>query len=375
MSNIITFDQLSKDIFAKYDATYDEAKNLMIDLFTGNLDGLSKNEANDKLRNLLKGCYGLDGIEKPTPRQLRYAHAEHDRQVYQIIEEAIDITVSLGLQENEWFNALVNMKNLAAGDENLFVVEDDNVVLSIARMGKRHHDTILQRLMPGRTYSIDTDVYGAAVGADIDLFILGREPWDKLVRKITEAFVKKIQNLLFAEVSAAVNQLPVQTGFVDSGALANTATVRAQFNKIPMNVSIANNNADVVIMGTMLALQQLENLIQINWIADSMKEDVANNSRLGNYGRYNLVEIPQRFKTLTTAGPTYEFANDKLYFFATGENKIVDFVDVGETIIDQIDERGEANGRIDDTKKYEAQREFGCAFRPGTYFGCWTITQ
>lgn len=374
MSNIILFDQLSKDVFAKYDATYEEAKNLMIDLFTGNLQGLSQAEANEKLRNLLKGCYGLDGVEKPTARQLRYAHLEHDRQVYQIIEEAIDLTVTLGLQENEWFNALVNSKNLSAGDENLFVVEEDNVILSIARMGKRHHDTILQRLMPGRTYSIDTDIYGAAVGADIDLFILGREPWDKLVRKITEAFVKKIQRMLFTEVNNAVNKLPVQNGFVDSGALANTPAVRSAFNAIPMNVSIANNNADVTIMGTMLALQQLENLIQINWIADSMKEDVANNSRLGNYGRYNLVEIPQRFKTLTTAGPTYEFDNNKLYFFASGENKIVDFVDVGETIIDQVDERGEANGRIDDTKKYEVQREFGVAFRPGVYFGQWTIT-
>lgn len=374
MSNIITFDQLSKDIFAKYDATYEEAKNLMIDLFTGNLVGMSKAEANDKLRNLLKGCYGLDGVERPTARQLRYAHIDHDRQVYAIIEEAIDITVSLGLSANEWFNVLVNNKNIAQGDENLFVVEEDNVILSVARMGKRHHDTILQRLMPGRTYSIDTDVYGAAVGADIDLFLLGREPWDKLVTKVTEVFIQTIQRLIFTEVGNAATKLPVQTGFVDSGALTNTPTVRAQFNKIPMNVSIANNNADVVIMGTMLALQQLENLIQINWIADSMKNDVANNSRLGNYGRYNLVEIPQKFATLTTAGPTYEFDNNKLYFFASGENKIIDFVDVGETIIDEVNDRGEATGRVDDTKKYEAQREFGVAFRPGRYFGQWTIT-
>lgn len=183
-----------------------------------------------------------------------------------------------------------------------------------------------------------------------------------------------IQDLLFTEVINAVAKIPVQTGFVDSGQLTNTAIVRKQFNKIPMNVSIANDNADVIIMGTMLALQELENLIQINWIADSMKEDVANNSRLGNYGRYNLVEIPQRFKTLTSAGPTYVFPNDKLFFFANGENKIIDFVDVGETIIDEVNERGEANGRIDDTKKYEIQREFGAAFRPGRYFGQWTIT-
>lgn len=374
MPKIITFNQIVKDAFAKYDVTYEETKNLMIDLGRGNLSGLSYAEANEKLQKLIRACYGLDETEAPSARELRYAHLDHDRHVYQIIEEAMDVTVSLGLKENEWFNALVNDRNLAAGQENLFVVEDDNVILSVGRMGKRHHDTILQRIMPGGTYSIDTDVYGAAVGADIDLFILGREPWDKLVRKLTEAFIKMIQDLLFTEVINAVSKIPVQTGFVDNGQLTNTATVRKQFNKIPMNVSIANDNADVIIMGTMLALQELENLIQINWIADSMKEDVANNSRLGNYGRYNLVEIPQRFKTLTSAGPTYVFPNDKLFFFANGENKIIDFVDVGETIIDEVNERGEANGRIDDTKKYEIQREFGAAFRPGRYFGQWTIT-
>ena len=40
-------------------------------------------------------------------------------------------------------------------------------------------------------------------------------------------------------------------------------------------------------------------------------------------------------------------------------------VDVGETLIDEITERGEANGRIDDLMKYEVQRELGVAARLG----------
>ena len=135
-------------------------------------------------------------------------------------------------------------------------------------MGKRHHDTMLQgRLPENTTYSVETDVYGAAVGADIDRYLIGQEDWTKLVDAITKAFVVKIQELIFAEILEAPKKLPAQSEFVQTGAL-NT-TNRKKFNKILQNVSVANDNADVVIMGTMVALQELENLIDVKWVADS----------------------------------------------------------------------------------------------------------
>ena len=118
---------------------------------------------------------------------------------------------------------------------------------------------------------------------------------------------------------------------------------------------------------------QLENLIQINWIADSQKESVASLGRLGNYGRYQLVEIPQRFARNDVT--QYMYDDNVLFFFASGDNKMIDMVDVGETLIDEITERGEANGRIDDIMKYEIQRELGVNTHPGRWFGQWTITE
>ena len=123
----------------------------------------------------------------------------------------------------------------------------------------------------------------------------------------------------------------------------------------------------------MVGLQELENLIQINWIADSQKESVANISRLGNYGRYQIIEIPQRFAKNDLTKDAYD--DNMLFVFATGDEKIIDFVDVGETIIDEITDRGEANANISDLMKYEVQREFGAAARLGKYFGTWTITE
>lgn len=356
-------------IFAEMETTYDEIKNLMFDLYKGELsEGVTKTEAENKLREMSLKIFGL--TKQSSKRDRKRAYEEYGRQFFDVIEEVTDFTVSTGLKENEWFNVLVNYRNLAEGDENLFYNEHEEVILSIARMGKRHHDTMLQRLPEGSTYSVETDLYGAAVGADIDRYLLGQEDWTKLVDAITKAFVVKVQDLIFAEILAAPQKLTVQEGFVEAGALSEAT--RKTFNKVLQNVSVANDNADVVIMGTMVGLQELENLIKVDWIASSQKESVATMGRLGNYGRYQLVEIPQRFAKNDVTKDIYD--DNVLWIFATGDDKLVDMIDVGETLIDEITERGEANGRIDDIMKYEIQRELGVATRIGRFFGQWTIT-
>lgn len=367
--NKMNFSAHVLNVFDEMKTSYEEVKNLMFDLYKDELDdGISKREAEDKLREVSLRIFGL--TKDSSRRERERAYRDHARQYFDVIEEVTDWTVSTGLKENEWFNALVNYRNLKEGDTNLFVNEHEEVILSIARMGKRHHDTMLQRLPENTTYSVETDVYGAAVGADIDRYLIGQEDWTKLVDAITKAFVVKIQELIFAEILEAPKKLPSQSEFVQTGAL-NT-TNRKKFNKILQNVSVANDNADVVIMGTMVALQELENLIDVKWVADSQKEDIAKMGRLGNYGRYTLVEIPQRFARNDVTKSMYK--DDTLFVFATGDNKLVDMVDVGETLIEEITDRGTANSNIADIMKYEVQRELGVSTRIGRYFGSWTIT-
>lgn len=367
--NKMNFSAHVLNVFDEMKTSYEEVKNLMFDLYKNELDdGISKREAEDKLREVSLKIFGL--TKDSSRRERERAYRDYGRQYFDVIEEVTDWTVSTGLKENEWFNALVNYRNLKEGDTNLFVNEHEEVILSIARMGKRHHDTMLQRLPENTTYSVETDVYGAAVGADIDRYLIGQEDWTKLVDAITKAFVVKIQELIFAEILEAPKKLPAQSEFVQTGAL-NT-TNRKKFNKILQNVSVANDNADVVIMGTMVALQELENLIDVKWVADSHKEDIAKMGRLGNYGRYTLVEIPQRFARNDVTKSMYK--DDTLFVFATGDNKLVDMVDVGETLIEEITDRGTANSNIADIMKYEVQRELGVSTRIGRYFGSWTIT-
>ena len=365
----MNFSDYVKSVFEQKETTYDEMKDLMFDLYKGELDGLTKREAEDNLHGMVTALYGLG--EKPSKREITRARRVHDREVFDVIEEVVDWSVSTGLSDNEWFNALVNYRNLAEGDENLFVNDAQETILSIARMGKRHHDSILQRLPQGKTYSVDTDLYGAAVGMHIDLYLLGRESWTDLIDAITRSFTEMIQELIFSELDNATGKLPVQTGFVESGALSSAT--RKKFNKVLQNVSVANGNAPVVIVGTMVALEELENLIKVEWIAASQREDKAAMGRLGNYGRYQLVEIPQKFARNDVTTDIYD--DTKLWIFASGDDKLVYFLDVGETLITEVNERYGNGGRIDDEASYEVQREFGVSARVGRYFGLWTLTE
>lgn len=357
-------------IFSDNGTNYDEVKNLMFDLYRNELgDGISKRQAEDRLREITRQYFGVS--KTSSKRDRKRAYDKYGRSYFDVIEEIEDFVVTTGLRENEWFNTLCNYKNLKEGDENLFTNNAIDTILAVGTMGKRHHDTILQRLPQGKSYSVEVDTYGAAVGADIDRYIIGQEDFTQLVDAIAKAFVEMIQKLIFAQIQTAYTKLPVTTGFVETGAL--TTANRKKFNKVAQNVSVANDNAPVIIMGTHVGLQELENLVNVNWISASQKESKASIGRLGNYGPYQLVEIPQRFARNDVTSDIYD--DNTLYFFAAGDNKLVDFVDAGETLIDEIRDRGEANGRIDDIMKYEVQRDLGAAVRLGRYFGVWTITE
>lgn len=370
MSKKYIFSQHVLDVFAKNDTTLDEVRKLMSDLYNGELsEGMTKREAEDNLRTFTRELFGL--TKDSSRRDRKRAYEEYGRQYFDVIEEISDFVVTTGFRDQEWFNALTNYRNLKEGDENLFTNSAMDTILAVGTMGKRHHDTILQRLPQGKSYSVETDLYGAAVGADIDRYIIGQENFTELIDAISKAFVEMVQTLILGQLETAYTKLPVQTGFVDSGSIS--IANRKRFNKIAENVSKANDNAPVIIMGTSSALQELDNLIPVNWISASQKEQVASTGRLGNYGPYQLVEIPQKFARNDVTRDLYD--DSKLYFFAQGDNKLVDFVDYGEVLIDEVTERGEANGRIDDIMKYEAQREFGCSVRLGRYFGMWTITE
>ena len=372
MRNLI-FSTHAQGVFASMGTDYESMNNLMKDLAAGKeiFDAesgrvISKAEANAKVLEFSRQIIGFkEGCNK---KELRRAFRDNGREWLDIIEDTVDEAIATGFRESEWFNDLVETKNIAMGDRQDFYVEND-AVLSVAKVGVSHHDHILQRLGGGRTFTIPTDRYTVKIGADINKYLLGQVDWSGLIVAIARAYMLKIQADIYTQVTSAASALPVQTGFVDTGSLG--AATKDRFDTIITNVSAANDGVPVVIMGTQTALKKISALPNANYIAKVQKDNVAQTGTIGVYEGTILVEVPQRFtdKTLTTK----LFDDDKLLVMPVIDNKMIKFIDEGDTEITEVTEKGEAGGRWDDLMSYEVQRTFGVGTVIGKYFGQWTI--
>ena len=275
------------------------------EMFDDEGNKITKREAESAVRKFVYAIMGLN--ENSTRRDRNRAMKKHGIELFEVMEEEIDIKVETGFKESEFFNNYVETRNL---------------------------------------------------------YLAGRLDWSKFTDQCAAAFVRQIQNDIYAEMMNAGKKLPAQ--FQGTGALSSTT--KDKLDTLLEDVSLANDGAQVVIMGTRTGLQQFQKLMDVDWITDDQKKDVATMGRLGYYGPYTLVEIPQRFALNDT---TKKLMDPKtLFIMPQVEDKFIKFVDVGETEIYEITDKGD---RMDDTMKYEVQRSMGVSTQIGRYFGVWTL--
>lgn len=373
----INFSEHVMSAFEKNNCTYEEYKASLLAvanreiMFDEEGNKLTDREVNDRIRKVQFDILGID-YEHATKRERKRAMRDHSPELFDVLEEVIDIAVDKGQRESEFFNDFVESRNLALGDRNEFWTNDE-VTLTVSQVSGDHHDMVLQRLGAGKRFSIPTSTYGVAVGGDIDLFLMGRKSWADYIDAVSKAFVVKMQNEVFAQVMKNTDAIPA----VFKKTMALSPATKDQFDQLIEDISTANGNSGVVIMGTKVALKKLTKLADVDWADEGTKKDVTTTGRLGSYETTQLVELPQRFdpnETFNGSELKRLVPQDALLILPTIDDKFVKLVDVGETTIDEVTEKGEANGFMDDMQKYEVQREFGIGTRLGRYHGFVKIT-
>lgn len=376
---IKVFSQRVMDVFAKYNCDYDQLNDLMQsryldkEIFDKNGNKVSADETDSKIAAIFSNMLGVENWKKATKRERKRAIEDNGKEVFRLMEETIDIAKDRGFHANEWFNTFVEEKNLAKGDDNLFTSEKD-VILNVARVSGGHHDIALRRLAGRESYSLPMYTYAVAVGDSIDQFLMGYKSWPAYVDAIATAYLVKIQTEAFAEVLNFNDKTVVPAAFKGSTAL--TQANKAKFDQVLSYVSTANAGAPVTIFGTKVALGHLDALQNIDWLADSQKEEHARLGRLGSYFGSAIYEIPQRFDPKETFnGETLKtLVPDDILLFVAGDDKWVKVVRSGETEINEVTEKGEANGYVDDVQKYEVREAYGVGTQIGRYHGLWKIT-
>lgn len=369
-----TFSEHVNSVFANHDTSYEQMYQLMKDVALRKEIFDEKNkrtiplaEANEKILQFSQEILGI--TKNATKKELKRAYRDHGNELFDIIIDVIDEVISISWGDQPWFEYLVDYKNIAYGDEQDFQVETPSVLV-ISKQGESHHDHILQRILPKQPISIPTARYGAKVGADINKYMVGQLDWASLVEKISEAFVKKVQELSAAQISTLKTQLPAAVK--GSGTL--NSTNKPGFDKIIQKVSSANDGAEVIIMGTKVALKNITALADVNWGSKDQRDAMMNTGTLGIYEGTRLVEIPQRYSDKSLADASALISDDELIIVPVGyDAKPIKFVDEGDTEITTVEDKGESNGRWDDLMSYEVQRRMGAGVVIGRLIGAWTI--
>ena len=323
---------------------------------------ISPDEVNDTIRAFCLEKLGLN--EKSTARDItRALKRDSALELFEIIEEIVDVGVSTGWRQDEMFDQYVEGVNLKDGDENSFLVEND-VILTVTKVAGDHHDLIMQKLGIGQVTSIPTSVFAIKVGTDIRLFLTGRKKWSDFIDATVKAFINTIKQEIYTAVMGVGTALGSQ--FAKSSPLSSAT--KDTFDTLIEDVSAANNGAEVVIFGTKTALKKINALTDVDWRSYSQKEDVAAHGILGHYEGTTLIEIPQRFAANDLA--TKLIATDKLLIMPLVDDKFVKFVDYGETTLEVT----EIGATMNDQQMYEVQRRMGVGTIISRKFGLWTIT-
>lgn len=357
-------------VFSKPENDYEGFKSFMYDYTHGiavyDEDGnaVTPAQADAKINAVFFDILGLDINEKPSKKELKRAMRKHGVELMEVLEDIFEMKVATGFEENEFFNEFVEKKSIPAGDRNEFWSEKETI-LTVGKVSGDHHDITMQKLAEGEAFSVKTNNYAIKVGMDIDVYLLGRKSWAKLVDAVAIAFQESIQNDLFTAFVGAESELPSGGQFVVTDELVPAN--KEAFDQLIADVETANRSS-VVILGLKTDLKKLQNLVDIDWVSPDQKREVATLGRLGAYEGTALVEIPQRFvkndvtQKLITPGT--------LYILPNVDNKFVKFIEAGEIEILEVTEKGD---RRDDFMTYEVQREMGISVLLDRYHGVWHI--
>lgn len=233
-----------------------------VDAYRGNVEKYSVGQSQEVLRQALIEANG--GSTVLDYKKIRDHKCDG---LFALLEEILSNTVVEGLQGDEYFNALVDFRNVAEGDQNLFVVEDSNLfVVAEAADGTQG---IRRQRLGGRTEtSIPTSLKIVRIYEELNRVLAGRVDFNTMISKVAESFRQKLLNDVYSLWSGATaDQFGGITYFPNAGSYDEDALL-----DLISHVEAAAGGKAATILGTKKAVRNLKASIQ----SDGAKEDLYN---------------------------------------------------------------------------------------------------
>ena len=356
MSKFMRFSANVQNVFNNDVNDFVAFSELLTDVARGT-QKVTKEEANKKIVDVFQSVLGLD--KSSTPREVRKAIQRNQQLVFDIIEETVQSLLVSGWGNDPFMMKYVDQRNLALGDKNEFVSED-NSIMSVMRVAGNHHDIVRQRLGAGDKTSLATYWCAVKCYVEFERVVTGAEEFSKFITKMYEAYDRYVKNALYDAMVEYANKL--------SATYKQTGTLTAEgLNELCDYIETATGYR-VRLMGTRAALANVIKLQNTNYISDAMKDEHYRTGTLGMWEGKELVEIPQVFEKNKVG--TYKIANDIIWIMPISEEKFLKLVNEGDTQLRTIADK---DTNMDYTYESEMMTKLGVGVMLNGAFGVWDI--
>lgn len=286
-----------------------------IDAYHGNVEQYSVGQSMELLNKALVEANGGSTV-------LNYKNIRDGKcsGLFTLIEEVLSRTVVEGLQGDEVFNALVDFRNVAEGDKNIFSVEDSNLFI-VSEAADGTQGIRRQRLGGTQEVAIPTSLKVVKIYEELNRVLSGRVDFNYFINKVAESFRQKLLNdiySLWSNATAAdfggVTYFPVAGAYDEDELLELIAHVEA-----------AAGGKTATIIGTKKAVRNLD----ITPLGDKAKDDLYNLGYAGKFYGTPVVVTPQRHQV----GSTQFTMDDNMLTIIAGDDKPIKCVYEGNPIV------------------------------------------
>lgn len=326
---------------------YDLALDLARGDFSLHVDSekVSKRDLEDHLRKTIN-----DDILKGAT--LYQAFRRNNIVMFEIIEEIVNTTIGEDVLESPFIDSFVEVKNRALGDKTAFYSEGG--LLSVASFAGNHWDTNRQSIDLGEEFTLPKEWIFIHVYEELERFLLGITPLEKMTDKVYKSINKYIQDRLYAQFQNVADAVPAE--FTKNGNSEDDLGALCDL------VQAAGGYGSLHIAGTKAALRKVAGFVPDKMFANSQKEAKAATGSIGDWEGNKLMVIPQTLKP-----GTFNMAlNDSQVFVMGGDVKPIKLEFIGDTRSD-MDTTGKKYN--DMTVDFQVQTCMGLGLMLPPYFG------
>jgi len=313
---------------------------LALDAHNGTIQKYSMDEAQDTLRQALIEANG--GSTKLDYRALRDGKCNG---VFALVEAILRSTVPQGLENNDLFKAIVEFRNIAEGDDQIFHVESSDLFF-VDKIAKGTQGIRRQRIADVKDVTVPMNVHGVRIYEELARILAGRVDFNDLIDKVDRSIQNEIMSEIYDIWTTATTELGGSVYYTASAGSYSDSDLLTMIE----HVEAAAGGKPVTIIGTKAALRPLATS---GLTFDPVKNALYNDGFIGRFYGSPTICIPQRH----VVGGTALAFSDKMLTLVAGDSKPIKFVYKGDPIIIPNDP---ANN-MDLTQEYFVAEEWGAA--------------